>query len=146
MKQKSRTVDEYMALDYPFMVVPFHEDDFDGYKACLIDIPAIESIGTTPEEAIRDFAEVKEEWFAFAIEKGIAIPEPNTDLHGTIKYSGRVTLRIPKLLHRKASERAVLDGVSLNAYLNDAIQRGMASASAEKIYADIVKTLQKSCV
>jgi len=142
MKTKSRTIDEYMALDYPFIVVPFHEDGFNGYKAFLIDIPAIESIGTTPEEALHDFADVKKEWFAFALEKNIAIPEPDADLPAAIEYSGRVTLRIPKALHRKASERAILDGVSLNAYLNEVIQRGMTTAAAEKIYQNIEETLQ----
>ena len=139
MKQKNRTIDEYMELDYPFIVTPFHEDGFYGYRAFLIDIPAIESIGATQEEALRDFAEVKKEWFMFAIEKGIAIPEPNVELHRTSKYSGRVTLRISKMLHRKAAEGALLDGVSLNAYLNEAIQRGMTAAATEKFYTGIEK-------
>jgi len=144
MKQKRRTIDEYMKLDYPFIIVPFKEDGFSGYKAFLLDIPAIESIGTTPEEALCDFDDIKREWFSFAIEKGIAIPMPDMDLPKTIEYSGRVTLRIPKTLHRKAAERAMLDGVSLNVYLNEAIQRGMTTAAAEKIYADIEKSLRKA--
>ena len=144
MKQKSRTINDYMKLDYPFIVVPFNEDDFVGYRAFLIDIPAIESVGKTPEEALSDFDNVKKEWFSFAIEKGIAIPEPDTDLPKAVEYSGRITLRIPKTLHRKASERAILDGVSLNAYLNEAIQRGMTTAAAERIFTDIEKSLQKA--
>jgi predicted RNase H-like HicB family nuclease len=125
MKQKKRTIEEYMALDYPFIVVPFHEKGFSGYRAFLLDIPAVESIGATPEEALSDLNDVKKEWIAFAIEKSLVIPEPETDFPTTMKYSGRVTLRIPKTLHRQAAERALLDGVSLNMCLNEAIQRGM---------------------
>jgi len=120
-----RTIDEYMSLDYPFIVVPFNEDGFKGYRAFLLDIPAIESIGITPEEALYDLNEIKREWLSFALEKNFVIPEPEADFPETMKYSGRVTLRIPKTLHRQAAERASLDGVSLNSYLNEAIQRGM---------------------
>ena len=124
-KRKTLTVDDYMKLDYAFVVLPFSEDDFSGYRAFLIDIPAVESIGATPEEALRDLNDVKKEWFAYALAKSITIPEPNTAFQAAMTYSGRVTLRMPKTLHRQVSERATLDGVSLNAYLNSAIQRGM---------------------
>ena len=120
-----RTIEEYMAMDYPFIVVPFREEGFCGYRSFFINIPAIESIGKTPEEALLELNEVKKEWMTFAIEKGIEIPEPETNFHTTMKYSGRVTLRMPKTLHRQATERALLYGVSLNSYLNEAIQRGM---------------------
>jgi len=117
-------------MDYPFIVAPFHEDSFNGYRAFLIDLPAVESIGITPEEALADLNNAKKEWLAFAIEKGLVIPEPETYFLPTMKYSGRITLRIPKTLHRQAAERALLDGVSLNSYLNEAIQRGMIRANS----------------
>jgi len=141
MKNECKTIDEYMALDYPFIVAPIVEDGFSGYRAFLIDIPAIESLGLSPEEAMSDFEEVKKAWFMFAMSKGISIPEPDTDLPAAIKYSGRVTLRIPKSLHRNISERALLDGVSLNAYLNEIIQRGMTTLAAERIYNNIESAL-----
>ena len=131
VKRKKLTFDEYMKLDYLFVIVPFSEGGFQGYKAFLLDIPAVESIGATPEEAMGDLGNVKKEWFAYAFEKGIPIPEPNTDFPKAMAYSGRVTLRMPKTLHRQVSERALLNGVSLNAYLNEVIQRGM-NANAVK--------------
>ena len=125
MKKNELTLEEYMKLDYSFIVVPFKDEGFSGFRAFLLDIPAIESIGATPEEALSDLNEVKKEWIAFALEKGIAIPKPEIDFPETMKYSGRVTLRIPKTLHRQAAERALLNGVSLNSFLNEAIMRGM---------------------
>ena len=129
MKKNSITVDKLMTQNYPFIVVQFKEEDFSGYKAFLIDIPAIESIGLTPEDALKDLSDVKREWFSYALEKGIHIPEPDASIHTTLTYSGRITLRLSKSLHRQVAEKASLDGVSLNAYLNEVIQRGM-SASA----------------
>ncbi|MDR1185206.1 MAG: type II toxin-antitoxin system HicB family antitoxin [Coriobacteriales bacterium] len=111
--------------NYPFAVVPFADEDFIGFRVFLIDIPAVESIGKTPEEALAGLDEARKEWFAFATAKGITIPQPDPVFAQMTDYSGRVTLRIPKSLHRQVTERAVLEGISLNAYLNAAIQRGL---------------------
>jgi len=134
MTSRKLIVDDYMNFDYPFVVIPFSDDEFSGYRAFLIDIPAIESIGITKEEALEDLDDVKREWIAYALDKGIIIPEPDTSFPETLTYSGRVTLRMPKTLHRQASEKALFNGVSLNTYLNEVIQRGMSSISNDNYY------------
>jgi predicted RNase H-like HicB family nuclease len=111
--------------EYPFAVAPYKDDSFTGYRAFLIDIPAIESLGKTPDEAIGDLGEAGREWLAFAQAKGIPVPEPDAAFAQQIEYSGRVTLRMPQSLHRQVSQRAALEGVSLNAYLNSAIERAL---------------------
>ncbi|MDR1014963.1 MAG: toxin-antitoxin system HicB family antitoxin [Coriobacteriales bacterium] len=110
---------------YPLAVAPFVDEDFTGFRAFLIDIPAVESIGETPEEALAGLDGARREWLAFAKAKGVTVPQPDPAFTQTASYSGRVTLRIPRSLHRQAAERATLEGVSLNAYLNTAIQRGL---------------------
>ena len=132
MKHTGKTIEEYMSLDYPFIVTAFSDNDFNGYKAFLLDIPAVESIGITPSEALHDLDEVKREWIMFAIDKGITIPEPSAALSSAMAYSGRITLRIPKTLHRQVAERALLDGVSLNSYLNKVINSGMADSTISR--------------
>ena len=112
---------------YPFAVAPYEDDDFVGYRAFLIDIPAIESLGTTPEEAVADLEDVRKEWFAFAQAKGIHIPNPDTAFSQRADYNGRVTLRMPRSLHQKVAQKAALEGVSLNSYLNSAIERAVVS-------------------
>ena len=129
MKKKNQSLEKYEELDYPFIVMPFHDEGFIGYRAFLLDIPAVESLGKTPEEALSDLDEVKKEWIAFALAKGIAIPEPDTNIQNVMRCSGRVTLRISKTLHRQAVEKAHINGISLNAYLNEVIQRGMAASA-----------------
>jgi len=76
---KTQSIEKYEAFDYPFIVMQFRDDGFIGYRAFLLDIPAVESLGTTPDEALSDLDEIKKEWLAFALEKGIAIPEPDAD-------------------------------------------------------------------
>jgi predicted RNase H-like HicB family nuclease len=110
---------------YPLAVAPFIDEDFTGFRAFLIDIPAVESLGETPEEALAGLGEARREWFAFARAKGIAVPQPDPAFARMTDYSGRVTLRIPRSLHQQVAERAVLEGVSLNSYLTTTIQRGL---------------------
>jgi antitoxin HicB len=90
-----------------------------------LDIPAVESLGATREETLEDLDAVKREWFSYALDNGIKIPEPNPLYTDAGSWSGRVTLRIPKSLHRRIAEYAQIEGISLNSYLNMAIERGI---------------------
>ncbi|MBU1936022.1 toxin-antitoxin system HicB family antitoxin [bacterium] len=47
-------------------------------------------------------------------QRGVALREPPRDY---MEYSGRLLLRMPKYLHRRVSEEASQNGVSLNTYL-----------------------------
>jgi len=109
--------------NYPFAVAYFENEDFVGYRAFLIDIPAVESLGATPEEAVADLEDARQEWFAFAQAKGISIPRPDTTFGQRVDYNGRVTLRMPRSLHQQVAQKAALEGVSLNAFLNHAIEQ-----------------------
>jgi len=109
--------------NYPFAVASFESEDFVGYRAFLIDIPAVESLGATPEEAVADLEGARQEWFAFAQAKGISIPKPDTTFGQRADYNGRVTLRMPRSLHQQVAQKAALEGVSLNTYLNYAIEQ-----------------------
>ncbi|PKM86131.1 MAG: hypothetical protein CVU87_13055, partial [Firmicutes bacterium HGW-Firmicutes-12] len=64
--------------------------------------------GNSIDEAIEDAMIAKEEWIKAACEHNVTIPEPasNDD------YNGRVTLRIPKSLHRRVVETARNEGIS----------------------------------
>lgn len=47
--------------------------------------------------------------------KGITLDEMDA-LRRTHEYSGKISLRVPKSLHRELSERAAEEGISLNQY------------------------------
>jgi hypothetical protein len=55
---------------------------------------------------------------ASAAEEGRPFPEPIEDEE---EYSGRVTLRMSKSMHRAAAQRAINEDVSLNSYIVECI-------------------------
>ena len=46
-RRPSAMSSENTTSKYPFAVIPYEYDDFVGYRAFLIDIPAVESLGAT---------------------------------------------------------------------------------------------------
>ncbi|MGD9580913.1 MAG: toxin-antitoxin system HicB family antitoxin [Vampirovibrionia bacterium] len=58
------------------------------------------------------------------MEKNIPIPEPKEELN-IDKYSGKILLRVPKSLHRDLILKAALENVSLNAFVNSLLARGV---------------------
>ncbi len=81
------------------------------------EIPELEgclSYGETPEEALENIRDAREQWIAAALEAGWELPEES---HEVAEYSGKFTIRIPKSLHRRLANIAYLEGVSLNQYV-----------------------------
>lgn len=90
---------------------------FDGevcYEARIKEFPDLIEYADSAEEAYElaiDALETTAEIFA---EKGRPMPVPQEP---TDDYSGRVTLRLPKSLHRALAEVAAQEEVSLNQHL-----------------------------
>src|SRR5687767_2757423 len=101
-----------MKLEYPFTVRPLSEDDGGGYLIEFPDLPGCMSDGETIEEAIENGADAMKCWIAAMREAGREIPMPT--LAAEEDYSGKWQQRAPKSLHRRLSERARVEGVSLN--------------------------------
>ncbi len=71
-----------------------------------------------------------EDWIVAAVDLGQEIPAPTEEQ----TYSGRVLLRLPKSLHKRAAELADQDSTSLNQFI--------VAAVAEKVGAtNVVATL-----
>ena len=60
------------------------------------------SDGDTVEEAVKMGEDAKRAWIKTRFEQDLEVPEP----FSSYKYSGRITLRTPKGLHRKLVEQA----------------------------------------
>lgn len=90
---------------------------FDGetcFEARVAELPDVAEYGDTHEEAYElalDSIETTAEIFA---EKGKQIPAPFVSAED---YSGRVTLRLAKTLHRSLALVAEQEGVSLNQHM-----------------------------
>lgn len=94
---------------------------FDGelcFEARVAELPDIAEYADSFEEAYAlaiDTIEITAEIF---LEQGRTMPTP---IIPADNYSGRVTLRLPKSLHRSLAQAADKEEVSLNQYLNSVL-------------------------
>ncbi len=116
----NKPLDYYLNADYPFTVRPDTDDG--GYIIEFSDLRYCVGTGGTIEEAIKDAIIAKREWLTTAHENGIDIPEAST---GNEEYNGRISLRIPKSLHKHIVEAAKREGVSANQFLSHLISMGI---------------------
>ena len=118
----AKELEFYLKLDYPFTVRPDLDDD--GYIVEFSDIQYCVGTGDTVEEAINDAMIAKREWIKAALESGMTIPLPSVQ-NDREEYGGRITLRIPKSLHKMIMDTAKKEGVSANQFLSHLISMGM---------------------
>lgn len=119
--QKTKDINYYLNLDYPFIVKSDMNDG--GYIVKFPDLKYCTGTGNTIEEAIKDALFAKSEWIKAACENNITIPEPFQD--NIDEYNGRISLRIPRSLHKAVAETAKKEGVSTNQFLSHIISMGM---------------------
>jgi predicted RNase H-like HicB family nuclease len=101
---------EYLKRPYGRVVTP----DSDGsFLAEIIEFPGCLAVGDTKEEALANLERVAESWVENTLAKGQRIPDPVDN----IGFSGKLVLRMPKTLHKKAANYSARDGVSLNQFI-----------------------------
>lgn len=84
------------------------------FEARVKELPDLTEYGDTFEEAYALAVDAIETTMEVLVEKGRAMPAPYKPADD---YSGRVTLRLSKSLHRALAETAEEEGVSLNQHL-----------------------------
>ena len=110
---------------YPILLRPLQEDEGGGWLAEIPDLPGCMSDGDTPEEAVRNVLKAQEAWLAVSRELGQNVPKPTPLFE---ECSGRLTLRLPRSLHRQLSLRARMEGVSLNELVLRLISCGLSAS------------------
>ena len=133
MKQKhAKKLEELMALKYKTQIDPIPMEDGGGYVAYHPELGSniILGDGDTEEEALRNLAQVKKEWFEIYLNRGIPIPTPNQD-EPLEKYSGRFVLRTSRSLHRVLSTQARANGVSLNSWITQLLSSAVTGVHYE---------------
>jgi predicted HicB family RNase H-like nuclease len=102
---------EVLKRPYARTVMPESDGTF---RAEIIEFPGCIAVGDTAVEALERLEDVAVSWLAVALLKKQPIPAPTENAEG---FSGKLILRIPKSLHKKAAHMAVRDGVSLNQFI-----------------------------
>ena len=124
IKEIKKDLDYYSQLPYKIIVERWDDGEGPYYLARVVELPHCMIHGDTPEEAVKEIEEVKLGWIKSNIERGLKIPEPISN-----KNSGQIRLRIPPSLHKMLSYRAMVEGVSLNQYMNTALAQAVGYQS-----------------
>lgn len=77
--------------------------------------------GKTPEEAVKTAYENLDVYLEVLKEEGLPIPQEYEEP----EYSGKFTFRTSRTKHKQIVELAKKEGLSLNNYLNELIDKGM---------------------
>jgi antitoxin HicB len=117
-----KTAEEYLKSPYARILIP-QEDH--TYFAEILEFPGCFAQGTTPQEAFGNLEEAAKAWIESALDQGQEIPPPSTN-EG---FSGRLILRLPRSLHRRATRMAERDRTSLNQFLMAAIAERLGAES-----------------
>ena len=105
------------------------------FEAKIVELPDIAEYGDTAEEAYELAIDSIETSIAYFLEKGMVLPQPYAPAED---FSGRVTLRIAKSLHRALESAAEVEGVSLNQHLVNVLTyfSGFAAAQSKGLESD----------
>jgi predicted RNase H-like HicB family nuclease len=122
MAMADKTADDYLKEPYSRILIPEKKED-GRYSAEILEFPGCYAQGSTPNEAFENLEEAARSWITACLANGQEIPQPATN-HG---YSGKFALRLPRSLHRKASQLAHREGVSLNQLFVTAISSWLGS-------------------
>ncbi len=112
--------------------ITVRRDVFDGemlFEARVKELPDVAEYGDTYEEAYSLAVETIELAGAMMAEQGKEMPAPYAP---SPDYSGRVTLRVPRTLHRAIAEAAEDEGVSLNQHIVNVLGYYSGYANAER--------------
>ena len=113
----------YLGLNYPILIDKIYDEGEFLFTASIKELPGLIVYGESLEEVYHEIELAKEDWIEANLEWGREIKEP---LENSLEeYSGKVTLRLPKSLHRDVKERSEIEGVSLNQTLVQLINDGL---------------------
>ena len=113
----------YLGLNYPILIEKIYDEGELLFTASIKELPGLIVYGESLEEVYDEIELAKADWIEANLEWGRKIKEP---LENSLEeYSGKITLRLPKTLHRDVKERSEIEGVSLNQTIVQLINDGL---------------------
>ena len=111
-----KELDYYLNLPYTIILERWDDGEGPYWVARVAELPHCMIHGDTPEEAIKEIENVKNDWIKSNLKRGLPIPEPSPR-----GYSGKMILRISPSLHKLLVQRAEIEGMSLNQYMSTSL-------------------------
>ncbi|HEY3316655.1 MAG TPA: type II toxin-antitoxin system HicB family antitoxin [Bacillota bacterium] len=106
--------EEARTIRYPFIVRQVVNDQGKPeWEAEVPDLPGCAAGADTFDQLAALLGDAIDDWIQAAREMGQDIPLPSDDED----YSGRVTVRMPRYLHRRLTQLAKLNDTSLNLFI-----------------------------
>ena len=120
-QQNKAAVAEYLKQPYARCVMP----ESDGtYRGEIIEFPGCFAVGQTAEEALANLEVAAESWLEAVTARGQRVPDPID----TGPFSGKLVVRLPKSLHKKAANIAARENTSLNQFIVTCISECVGQA------------------
>jgi predicted RNase H-like HicB family nuclease len=124
--------EEYLKKPYARILIPEVEG---GFSAEILEFPGCFAEGETADEALRKLERSAISWIEAAQSQGQEIPPPSMNQG----YGGKIALRLPKGIHRRASELAQRENTSLNQFILSAVA---AKIGAEDFCSALLKRIE----
>lgn len=105
---------EILKAPYSRVLIPEEDGTF---SAEILEFPGCFAQGKTANEAFNNLEGAAKVWIEASLAQGLNIPSPALNQ----SYSGKIALRIPRSLHKRAAQMAARDATSLNQFLITAI-------------------------
>lgn len=126
MAERDLPATELLRAPYSRVVVPDNETE--THTAYMLEFPGCVAQGDSVAAAYENLERAAEAWIEAARDLGQEIPPPAEEE----TYSGRVLVRLPRSLHRRAAGAAARDATSLNQFI--------VAAVAERVGATVALT------
>jgi antitoxin HicB len=123
----NRTVEDYLNLPYTIQVTHDVGADYDVWFGKVVELPGCITETDTLEELGPMILDAMRGWIETALEDGQTVPKPRP----AEDYSGKFIARVPRSLHRELVQAAEREGVSLNAFLNVVLTRGLLAPGSK---------------
>lgn len=135
MAEMTMTPAEYLKRPYARILRPESDGSF---GAEILEFPGCFAVGDTGSEALQNLENVAESWILGVLAKKERIPEP---LQEKEAFSGKLVLRLPRSLHKKATFAAEREGVSLNQFISGCVAEavGLSAGRAHEYQQAIQK-------
>jgi antitoxin HicB len=126
MKTEKKDIAHYLALPYTKILRPDEDGDI---VATISELPGCSTHGANEQEALQNLQEAQKLWLEDCIAAGDAVPEPDTKAP---LPSGKWVQRVPRSLHRRLSQRAKEEGVSLNQLVTSMLSLQFGGRTVQK--------------
>ncbi|MFV0553017.1 MAG: type II toxin-antitoxin system HicB family antitoxin [Anaerorhabdus sp.] len=129
-------------MEYPINLYQIETTDGLEWTAEFPDVPGAFGGGKTSEEALADANANLKVHLEMMKKFGDPIPEP-TDV-SINSYSGKLAFRTTKSTHKNLAMMAEKEGVSINAYLNEAVVEKLQKDRFENIFDKMMDSFNRN--